>query len=236
MSAGRMRRKRRARRYLHRRRKPTDWAWRELFWEFHPAVLTLMVAVLVSGVLIRGLETRLRPVLLTVAQVQTKNAVTVVLEEAIMAELERQALGYDDLVTVERAQDGTITAITTNMAAMNRLRSTLVDALLPTVEEIDEEAIAIPLGSLVESEILWGRGPTIKVQAFTVGTVTAEFESEFTSAGVNQTLHKIWLALCVPTTVLLPGTQMEIAVDTRLCVAETVIVGKVPSYIQRAYG
>ena len=88
----------------------------------------------------------------------------------------------------------------------------------------------------MDSELLWGRGPTIKVRSFTVGSVTAEFESEFSTAGVNQTLHKIWLSVCVPTTILLPGQQIEVAVETKLCVAETVIVGKVPSYVQKAYG
>ena len=53
---------------------------------------------------------------------------------------------------------------------------------------------------------------------------------------VNQTLHKIWLSVCVPTTILLPGQQIEVAVQTKLCVAATVIVGKVPSYVQKAYG
>lgn len=236
MSAGFPWHRNRTRRYRRRKRVPLPWDLRTLVWQYHPTVFTLVVALILAYFLIGTLEDRLRPVLLTAAQVQTRNTVTVIIEEAILAELDRQALGYSDLVRVERAEDGLVTAITTDMASLNRLRSTLVEALLDCVSEIDEEAIAIPLGSLIDSEIVWGRGPTIKVKSFTVGTVCAEFESEFSTAGVNQTLHKIWLELTLPTTILLPGTQLEVLVDTRLCVAETVIVGKVPSYVQKAYG
>lgn len=236
MSAGFPRRKRRVRRRTRRRYAAVRWEWWNLFWDYHPAVLTVAVALLVAWVLVGAAEERLRPVLLVAAKMQTQNAVTEVMEAAILGELDRQDPQYGELVCVERAQDCSITAITTDMTAMNRLRSAIVETLLTAMEGLDEESIAIPVGSLIDSEVLWGRGPTIKVQSFTVGTVTAEFESEFASAGVNQTLHKIWLTVSVPTAVLLPGSQMEVTVNTRLCVAETVIVGQVPSYVQRVYG
>lgn len=218
------------------RRRRQFRIWKELFWEYYPTVLTLLVAATLGIALIHILEERLRPVLLTAAQLQTKNAVTVVLEQAILSELERRDVNYADLVQIERGVDGSITAITTDMTEMNRLRSALMENLLSSVAEIDETDISVPLGSLVDSEILWGRGPTIKVQSFTVGNVEAEFESAFSSAGVNQTMHQIWLRVSVPMATLLPGNQLEVSVDTKLCVAETVIVGKVPSYIQKAYG
>ena len=41
----------------------------------------------------------------------------------------------------------------------------------------------------------------------TVGTVRAEFNSQLTSAGVNQTLHRIWMEVDVPMTLLLPGGE-----------------------------
>ena len=210
--------------------------WLQIWIQYYPAMVTITVACLLSGILISNVEERLRPVLLTAAQVQTKNAVTSIAETAIMSELERHAFGYADLVYVERNSDGMITAITTDMAAMNRLRSTLVEMMLEHLSVIDEEEILIPVGSLIDSELLWGRGPTIKARAFIVGTVSAEFRSEFSAAGVNQTLHKIMLELSVPMTVLLPGTQLEVCVDTALCIAETVIVGNVPSYVYRSAG
>ena len=226
------------RRYKRRgsSRRLRTFSWHRFLNTHYPAFVTVVVACLLSLVLISALENRLRPVLLTAAKMHTQSMITAVAEEAILAELEYRGLEYADLVRVERNEIGMITAIVTDMAAMNRLRSTLLDVMLEHVSRIDEEAIAIPLGSLIDSELVWGKGPTIKVRSFTIGTASAEFRSEFSSAGVNQTLHKIWLDLSIPTAVLLPGTQLDVNVDTMLCIAETVIVGSVPSYVQRAVG
>ena len=100
--------------------------------------------------------------------------------------------------------------------------------VLEALEGVDVSQIQVPLGSLVDLDILWGLGPTLKVHAMTVGTVDGEFFSEFTSAGVNQTLHRICLKLTVPLTLMLPGGAVETVSETELCVAETVIVGQVP--------
>jgi len=235
MSAGFMRR-RNVRRRRHRNNRDRLSVWVEVLWQVHPTVLMVIVALIFSCTLIEVMETRLQPVLMTAARMQTINEVTAIVEGAILSELDRREIGYSDLVCVERDAGGSITAITTDMAEMNRLRSSLVEVMLEHVSRIDDAAIAIPVGSLVDSELLWGRGPTIKVRSFSVGTVSAEYRSEFSAAGVNQTLHKICLELSVPVTVLLPGTQMDVPVVTSMCVAETVIVGKVPSYIQKAYG
>ena len=88
--------------------------------------------------------------------------------------------------------------------------------------------IQIPLGSLVDLDLLWGLGPTMKVHAMTVGTVEGAFQSQFSSAGVNQTLHKIDLELAVPLTLMLPGGAVEAVCETQIPIAETVIVGQVP--------
>ena len=123
--------------------------------------------------------------------------------------------------------------MTTDMAQMNLLRAELTAAILAALEEVDVSDIQVPLGSLFDLEPLWAKGPALKARAMTVGTVRAEFDSQFTSAGVNQTLHRIWMEVTVPMTLLLPGGRVEVTVETRLCVAETVIIGQVPdTYLQ----
>ena len=221
----------RRKRHLHKR-AALESVWK-LLSRLHPGILTILVALILSAFIIHTLESRLRPVLETAARLQIKNAVTIIMEDAICSELDSRKIVYSNFVSVERAENGMITAITTNAAEMNRLRSALVDAILEYTAEIDEEAIEIPVGSLIDSELIWGRGPSIKVRTFTTGTVSAEFQSEFISAGINQTLHKIWIELSVPTVILLPGAQLDVLVETRMCVAETVIVGSVPNYMQK---
>jgi len=198
-----------------------------------PALITLAVALLVAASVIALLEAKLRPVVAEVAAAQAQNTMTAVIENAVTADLAARQVGYSDLIVIQRDEGGAITALTTDMARMNLLRAELTAAILESIAGVDVSDIEVPLGSLFDLEPLWAKGPSLRARAMTVGTVRTEFDSQFISAGVNQTLHRIWLEVDVPMTLLLPGGEVETALHTRLCVAETVIVGKVPdTYLQ----
>lgn len=212
------------------RRRP---AWTGPNWSIPPVFLTLAVALAVAASVIALLEAKLRPVVAEIAATQAQNSMTAVVEDAIAAGLAARQVSYSDFVTIQRDEGGAVTALTTDMARMNLLRAELTAAILEALEEVDVSDIQVPLGSLFDLEPLWAKGPTLKARAMTVGTVRAEFDSQLTSAGVNQTLHRIWMEVTVPMTLLLPGGEVEVPLDTRLCVAETVIVGQVPgTYLQ----
>lgn len=198
-----------------------------------PVLITLAVALFVAVSVIALLEAKLRPVVAEIAAAQAQNSMTAVVENAVTADLATRHLGYSDFVTIQRDEKGAITALTTDMARMNLLRSELTAAVLGALEGVDVSVVQVPLGSLFDLEPLWAKGPSLKAMAMTVGTVRTEFDSELISAGVNQTLHRIWMEVSVPMTLLLPGGEVEVTLDTRLCVAETVIVGQVPdTYLQ----
>ena len=198
-----------------------------------PWLVTVLAGLLVAAGIIGALEARLRPMVVAAAQAQAQNQMNRVVEEAIWSQLEESGVGYADLVTVQRGEDGAIVAVTTDTAALNRLRAQLLGAALAALEGVDVSQIQIPLGSVLDFDLLLGLGPTIKVHAMTVGTASGEFSSEFSSAGVNQTLHKISLSLEIPLTLMLPGGRAEAVCHTDVPIAETVIVGQVPdTYLQ----
>lgn len=198
-----------------------------------PAFITLAVALVLAGSVIGLLEVKLRPVVAEIAAAQAQNTMTSTIETAITADLAARQVNYGDFVSIQRDERGMITALTTDMARMNLLRAELTSTILDALEGVDVSVIQVPLGSLFDLEPLWAKGPALQARAMTVGTVRAEFDSQLTSAGVNQTLHRIWMEVDVPMTLLLPGGEVETSIHTRLCVAETVIVGQVPdTYLQ----
>ena len=192
-------------------------------------LVTLGVALLLSFSIISFLESRIKPVIAAAATTQIQNQLTGLIERSVVEDLAQRQLGYGDLVTIQREESGAITSLSTDMTSMNQLRAYLVNQILEELDGIDVSTIQIPIGSLFDSELLWAAGPSLHVRAMSVGTVQAEFESEFSEAGVNQTRHRIWLHLTIPATVLLAGSAIEVPLDTELCVAETVIVGQVPN-------
>ena len=192
-----------------------------------PWVLTWLVAAAVMLCAVRVTERALRPVLAAAARYQVRSQVTAAVEQWAARDLQERGVDYSDFVTITRNEAGEITALSADMARLNLLRAELSAHLLERLEDSQLE-LTIPVGSLLPLEPTWARGPDLHLRALALGTASAEFESEFTSAGINQTRHRLWLRLSVPVTVLLPGGGEEVAVDSRLCVAETVIVGQVP--------
>lgn len=192
-----------------------------------PWVLTWLVAAAVMCAAVRLTESALRPVLAAAARYQVRSQVTAAVEQWAARDLQERGVDYSDFVTITRNEAGEITALSADMARLNLLRAELSAHLLERLEDSQLE-LTIPVGSLLPLEPTWARGPELHLRALALGTASAEFESEFTSAGINQTRHRLWLELSVPVTVLLPGGGEELTVDSRLCVAETVIVGQVP--------
>ena len=142
---------------------------RRRVWEPKPWVITLLVGIGLALLVIAVLESRLRPIVETVARTQAQNVISRVVEQAVLEDLARREMDYSDFVTIQRGENGAITALTTNMAQLNLLRTQLSARLLEELEQIDVSQIQIPLGSLIDLDVLWGRGPSMQVHAMQVG-------------------------------------------------------------------
>jgi sporulation protein YunB len=193
------------------------------------ALLSLLLGVGLALVVIVQLNARLRPLLLELALSQTSNYMTAVIDRAVSA----QSVTYTDLVTLERSESGEVVALTSNMAQANLLRTQLLETALTALDGLGELEVGIPLGTVFDLDLFSGLGPEIRAKVLYTGTAAAELENEFSSTGINQTRHQIFFHVSADVTVLLPGQQYRTTVSTRVCVAETVIIGKVPeTYLQ----
>lgn len=195
--------------------------------------LSVLLAGALLGALILWFDRQLRPVLETLAADEAHNAVTAAINDAICRELADTGVAYDEIVMIETDESGRVTALRSNMSGMNRLRSKLLDAALGEVSGLSQRDFSIPLGNLLGMDFLSGRGPKVRAAVLFAGMAGAEFENQFTAAGVNQTLHRVLLEISVTVRILLPGRTLETSVTSPVCIAETVIVGQVPgTYLQ----
>lgn len=70
------------------------------------------------------------------------------------------------------------------------------------------------------------------VKVVPVGSVSSEFVTEFRTAGINQTRHKVYIRIRANMRIVIPTGAREVEVVAQVPVAETVIVGQVPqSYV-----
>lgn len=188
--------------------------------------LFLLTALLLT--LILTATARMRPLLESLATTRVSNTVNRIIFEAVSESVQSGEICYEELISLEKDNDGKITAVHSNMAAFNRLQAQILDIILARIGQVSAKELSIPLGTLTGSPLLAGRGPRISVRMETVGSSSARFENRFDSAGINQTNHQIVLNVDVSVAILLPGFTTATKVSTAVTVAETVIVGSVP--------
>ena len=170
----------------------------------------------------------LQPVLSRLAVARVSNAVNRIVMQSVDEAVRGGAVRYEQLISFEKDYDGRIAAIHTNMAACNRLQAEILGIILTRIEEVPARELSIPIGTLLGSALLAGRGPRVSVRVESAGSSSAHFGNTFTSAGINQTRHELVLYIDVSVAILLPGFTTATQVSNAVTVAETVIVGAVP--------
>lgn len=191
---------------------------------FVPALLMLF-ALLAAFLRVQG---NIRPVATKMAVSAVSNWATDVVNAAVEAEVVAEGLAYSSLINFEKMADGSVSAVYTDIAKLNRLKTEITAVVLARITNCEPGEISIPLGSILDTELLAGRGPKLRIRIIPLGSVHTEVENRFESAGINQTRHRILLRVTAEMTVLIAGYAAPTSVSTEVCVAETVIVGSVP--------
>ncbi len=74
-----------------------------------------------------------------------------------------------------------------------------------------------------------GRGPMVKLRISTIGNVETDLRSEFSSQGINQTLHRVYLFVKCEINILTPFESITTNITNQVLLAENVIVGHIPN-------
>lgn len=193
----------------------------------------LGIALILCGIILMAATIlvifRLRPLLSQVAVSNTGDAVTKMINDSVTEIMSREHIGYDDLVSLKKDSSGDVTALVTNISKINSLQAEISNRVLEKLYENEAQLIEIPLGNVIGGILFSGRGPDIPVKVVSLSSVYTKFRDNFDAAGINQTRHQIMLDIDVELDILLPGITETVAVYDEIVIAETIVVGEVPS-------
>lgn len=186
------------------------------------------LSILLSAMLILILRYRMVPMVRELAKTRVSNEASTAINRAVIRQIEEGNIAYDRIIYLEKDVQGTISAIKTNMAEVNRLKTEILEAVDEEILEISVSEIGLPMGNVFLPELFSGKGPLFPVRVMSVSTSDASFYSDFSEAGINQTLHQLLISVSATMTVLTPLGTQNVTTDAQIIVAETVIVGAVP--------
>lgn len=163
-----------------------------------------------------------------VALNHSKLVVQNIINESLYNSVAESGIQYGDMTNIKYDDRGDVKAIETNSAQINLLKSYLVKDVNEYISRYDVTEVGIPIGTFTGSDYLSGMGPEIGVSVQFSGVAVTDIFSEFTSAGINQTCHRIVVEIEVEISVITLGKHLKDKVTNECCIAETVIVGTVP--------
>ena len=209
-----------------KRKKPGDARpWKR--WIFRIALILLLIAAL-FGLLEKNLET----VILDMAHARAEAIAVAYINEAVRDVMGDQ-MTYDEMMTVRTDPDGRVTMLQANAVRMNELATVTALQAQARLESADAQSVSIPLGAALGIPFLSAAGPRIQVRIVPVSAVSAAISTEFESAGINQTRHKIYLSLRTTVRLVIPSGARTVSLGSQVLIAESIIVGDVPdSYVQ----
>ena len=172
------------------------------------------------------------PVIMDTVEIKSRALATKAMNSSI-SDVVMNSIVYDDLVTVVSDEFGSISMIRANSLEINNLSKDLAQSCEQKIREFGDRGVSIPLGTFTGIPLLVGRGPQIGVKMTPIGSVVCKFISHFETAGINQTVHKIYVNIVARVSVVLPLSTRSIDAEQQVLISECVIVGQVPEvYLQ----
>ena len=136
---------------------------------------------------------------------------------------------YDDLCNVNKDVNGNISMISSNVITVNEIISDVAIKIQEELDKKENSSFKMRLGSLTGTRILSGRGPNIDIRLQTIGNLDTDLRSEFEEAGINQTLHRMYLQVEWNVIILTPFKTIEKKIVNQVLLAEAIIIGTTPN-------
>lgn len=186
-------------------------------------VLAILTLVLLGWIYWKSMT----PTILSLAEIRVKSETTRAINEAVNIAIQ-DSYEYSDFVTVEKDDNNEISLIYADSVKVNALARQLALASQSKINAIASFDVNIPLGSLSGVPLLSEKGPKVNIIVSPIGTVNCTFSSTFHSAGINQTLHRIYINVESVVDLIIPTSHMQVTTTTPILLCESVIIGKVP--------
>lgn len=198
-----------------------------IFHKKNKAILKIIVIVLIEILVAKNTINAVNPIVEMLCKNRAKSIATIICNEQATVVMEKY--NYQDLAVIIKDENGKIQMVKLNIVPVNEIISDVAIAIQEELNTAKSTDFGIKLGSITGIKLLSGSGPYIKVKMSTIGNVDTELKSEFKTAGINQTLHQIYLDICCEVSILTPFSSTTEKINNQILIAESIIVGDIPN-------
>ncbi|MDO5558581.1 MAG: sporulation protein YunB [Oscillospiraceae bacterium] len=174
-------------------------------------------------------ERKLRPVMITASQYEAQMQVTDIINECVADIVRDNGIGYTYFSSISYDSGGCVALIEANTGNINLFQSESAKIISKRLKKSTLNT-EIALGTLTGISFMSARGPQINVRLKPSNSVRTKIKSEFYSAGINQTCHRISMVITSDIAIITPFDTLSTQVSSECILAETIVVGDTPNY------
>jgi len=166
-----------------------------------------------------------------VVTIATQRSVTLindVINQSLIDTVNNFGLTSENFYTLNTDANGRLTALSVDTILVNQVASILAVDISTELSEDNPMPITVPMGLFTGVPIFAGLGPNLRINVIPTGEATIEYETSFTSAGINQINLQVWLVVETNMRIVIPFQEANIPVSRRVPLVNTVFAGEVP--------
>lgn len=186
--------------------------------------VVFLIAIFITTFLMQKL---VNPIIYDTGESKIRESTNYAVNYAV-TEAMKGSVTYDDLVHIVTDASGKITMLQANSIQINTLSRKVIDCTYGVIMKEIGNSLSIPMGAFSGIPVLSGLGPNVELEVVPYGSVSCTFLSQFISAGINQTVHKIYLSVKTSVSMILPFREVKVDEETEVLISESLIIGEIP--------
>lgn len=152
------------------------------------------------------------------------------IDKAVYDVIDKNTFNYKSLIKSDTDTNGQVMALYTDTSALNMLKAQMSLAINDNIRKSHKARVGVPAGAFIGFVLFSNFGPDVFVSLTLDGSVTTTIESEFTSAGINQTMHRVYMVVKADVSLTCPIITYETEFETTYELCQTIIVGNTPQF------
>lgn len=191
-------------------------------------LLLIFITLFISGFCL--FELKARDLVKNLVYNELENCATSALDSSVIEVLSEENIKYEELIDVNKDAEGNVTSLKTDTLKANKLKAELSFKIVECIKNDKKATVKLPAGAFTGVVLLSQIGPKIPVSLSYGGSINSTIKSEFTSSGINQTIHRIYLHVDADVSLTCPIIDYDCKIKSEYLIAETVIVGSTPQF------
>lgn len=190
-------------------------------------IIILLAFILLFSFCIHFIKRRINPNIIDICS----SRINLLANEAINDAIIESYASFEniDFVSVVRDEKGNVSSVQSDVKKINEMCNIVIRACNQKMLAFGESGVDVSFGAILGMPIFMGLGPKVNFKFSPFGSLDYDVRTEVISAGINQTVHKVYLKINANVKLMYSSVNPIIAVSNEVLIGETVIVGAVPN-------